>query len=392
MRPRNESARDQLGFVLSRRAAVSAAELAAAVGLSVPTLHRALREMGEKVVTTGQARRTRYALRRSLRGDASDLPLYAVDREGRAERLTKLTLVRPEGTCMRLEGTDWPIPAEARDAWWDGLPYAMQDMRPSGHLGRQFARTAHQQLAVPSNPSEWSDDDVLWVLSQRGADTSGNLIAGDPAYTLWQQGKAAAAAEPINPRALVRTYESLAEQAVAAGVPGASAAGEFPKFPALRELYGSATPHVLVKFSGAGRSPAVRRWADLLVCEHLALACAALMPGAASARSRIIANEGGRTFLEVERFDRHGLHGRSPLISLATLNAAFLGDGSTDWLRMTARLGEMSLLPADDAQRVRHVWWFGRLIANTDMHTGNLSFRPQGGFALAPTYDMLPML
>jgi hypothetical protein len=37
----------------------------------------------------------------------------------------------------------------------------------------------------------------------------------------------------------------------------------------------------------------------------------------------------------------------------------------------------------------------GRLIANTDMHTGNLSFQPLGPPATltpAPAYDMLPML
>lgn len=39
------------------------------------------------------------------------------------------------------------------------------------------------------------------------------------------------------------------------------------------------------------------------------------------------------------------------------------------------------------------MWWFGRLIGNTDMHTGNLSFVPQGKLlALAPAYDMLPMM
>ncbi len=398
MRPRNDTARDQLETVLSRRAAASAADLATAVGVSVPTLHRMLQELGDKLITTGKARRTRYAVRRGLRGDASDLPIYEIDRQGRASLLTQLTLARPEGTCMPLDGTHWPTPDDARDAWWGGLPYLLQDMRPSGYLGRQFARNLHQPLALPANPHEWSDDDVLWALSQRGADTSGNLIVGDPAYTHWQQSKAAAAAEPIKPRALGRAYEDLAEQAVAAGVPGSSAAGEFPKFPALRDLDAfddgkhSDTPHVLVKFSGAGRSPAVQRWADLLVCEHLAMACAASMPAASSARSRIITTEGGRTFLEVERFDRHGLSGRSPLVSLATINAAFLGDGSSDWTRLTARLQAMALLPADDALRVQHLWWFGRLIANTDMHTGNLSFRPQGNFALAPTYDMLPML
>ncbi|HEU4529707.1 MAG TPA: HipA domain-containing protein, partial [Steroidobacteraceae bacterium] len=37
---------------------------------------------------------------------------------------------------------------------------------------------------------------------------------------------------------------------------------------------------------------------------------------------------------------------------------------------------------------------FGALIANTDRHFGNLAFldRYDGRFALAPVYDMLPML
>ncbi|CAN5446584.1 hypothetical protein BH10PSE18_BH10PSE18_50920 [soil metagenome] len=38
------------------------------------------------------------------------------------------------------------------------------------------------------------------------------------------------------------------------------------------------------------------------------------------------------------------------------------------------------------------LWWCGRLIGNTDMHTGNLSFVPHAGrLILAPVYDMLPM-
>jgi len=57
-----------------------------------------------------------------------------------------------------------------------------------------------------------------------------------------------------------------------------------------------------------------------------------------------------------------------------------------------ARRAAAGLLVADDVQRIHHLWWFGRLIANSDMHTGNLSFRPQGTLALAPAYDMLPML
>lgn len=390
MRPRNQVARDQLTAVLARRAAVSAQSLADQLGISIPTLHRLLQEFEGRVIATGRARRTRYALRRPLRGDPADLPVYEVDAAGRAERLTHLALVHPRGSCMNLGDTGWPVPDESRDGWWSGLPYPLYDMRPQGYMGRQFARAEHRHLMVSANPDEWSDEDILHVLSRSGADVSGNLILGNPAYEQWL-GTKVAPPEPLKARALGRAYAGLAEQAIAAGVAGSSAAGEFPKFSALRELAGSVTPHVLVKFSGADTSPAVRRWADLLVSEHLALESAATLPGIESAASRVVVH-GGRTFLEVERFDRHGLFGRSRLSSLTTLDAALVGDASTDWGRLAHRFAATGLLAADDVVRIEHLWWFGRLIANADMHTGNLSFRAHGTLVLAPAYDMLPML
>jgi serine/threonine protein kinase HipA of HipAB toxin-antitoxin module len=178
---------------------------------------------------------------------------------------------------------------------------------------------------------------------------------------------------------------------VAAGVLGSSAAGEFPKFAAARELDGSATAHVLVKFSGDDDSPAVRRWADLLVCEHLALDGARALPTVASARSRTVAHA-GRTFLEVERFDRVGNFGRRSLCSLEAVNAAFIGSDSLDWTVLATRLAQAGLLDAADAYRITLLWWYGRLIGNTDMHLGNLSFWSSDRFVLAPAYDLLPML
>jgi hypothetical protein len=50
------------------------------------------------------------------------------------------------------------------------------------------------------------------------------------------------------------------------------------------------------------------------------------------------------------------------------------------------------LVAGKDAARIHRLWWYGRLIANTDMHLGNLSFQPAAGrLRLAPAYDMLPM-
>jgi len=389
----------RLRTALALQAPAAAADLAAALGVSVPTLHRLLQRLPPaELVSAGKARRARYALRRPLhagRGTLADLPVYAVNRAGQAELLALLAPLQGGGCWMPLEGSGWPVPDEARDGWWPGLPYPLYDMRPQGYMGRLFARAEHRALGVAPDPQAWSDDDVLHVLSQRGSDTSGCWIVGDDAYTLWQAQRQTQP-PPLAPEATAAAYAQLAEQAVASGVAGSSAAGEFPKFAARRTApHGTAseTPHVLVKFSGAdAASPTVQRWSDLLVCEHLALQHAARLPGVQAAASRILQHS-GRTFLEVERFDRHGEHGRSPLCSLETANAALLGDLSRDWTVLAARLVAQDLLTPDDAQAIARLWWFGRLIGNTDMHLGNLAFRSeQGRFALAPAYDMLPML
>ena len=86
-----------------------------------------------------------------LGGDLAELPLYEIDKAGRAELLTSVALVHPHGTCVSLANTGWPIPDESRDGWWDGLPYPLYDMRPQGYMGRQFARAEHIQLAVSAN-------------------------------------------------------------------------------------------------------------------------------------------------------------------------------------------------------------------------------------------------
>jgi len=149
----------------------------------------------------GEARRRRYALRRSLRGVFAQLPVYAIDADGRAAVLTHLTPLQPEGTLAPFAETEWPVPEEARDGWWDGLPYPVYGMRPQGYLGRRLARLEHRELGVPENPEAWSDDDILWVLSRRGSDMPGNLIVGDLAYDRWAHSKLGAT-DAVRPAAL----------------------------------------------------------------------------------------------------------------------------------------------------------------------------------------------
>lgn len=392
MRPRNEAARARLAPLLMRRGPVAASELARELGISGPSMHRMLHELGGTLVAAGHARRARYALRRSIRGARGPWPVFEVDPTGRAEQVAELSPIAPQSCWMSLAGSAWPVSDESRDGWWGSLPYPLYDMRPQGYMGRQLARAEHRTLEVSPNPDEWGDDDVLHVIGRVGSDLSGSLIVGEAAYERWLANKMSLP-QPLVAQALPDAYRQLAEAAVAAGVPGSSAAGEFPKFAARREHAGARTPHVLVKFSGAEVSAAVQRWSDLLVAEHLALACAAALPGVEVAATRIV-QHAGRTFVEVERFDRHGDFGRSPLCSLGTVNAALLGDSLTDWVLLARRLAAAGWLHGDDVQRIERLWWYGRLIANSDMHLGNLSFRPvqPGSLRLAPAYDMLPML
>ena len=178
------------------------------------------------------------------------------------------------------------------------------------------------------------------------------------------------------------------------GEAGCCAAGEFPKFTAVRVLDGIPT-HVIVKFSGSDHSPGTQRGSDLLACESLAAHTLAMLSGLTAAQTHIL-RAGSRTFLEVVRFDRHGARGRSGLCSWAALNDGWFRLAGRPWTEGAAQLLERRLIDRDTAGAITRLWHFGQLIANTDMHDGNLSFTPQSSAAsaplcLAPAYDMLPM-
>ena len=80
------------------------------------------------------------------------------------------------------------------------------------------------------------------------------------------------------------------------------------------------------------------------------------------------------------------------------LDAAFIGSGHGDWPKVLEKLVALGIVPKAVVQEVLVLWWFGRLIANNDMHLGNLSFQfaqhegQELSLRLSPAYDMLPML
>ena len=386
---------------LRLRGRLQAGALLQALNVSRATLMRHSRAAGDQLVVRGNARRTTYAARRQLRGSTAPLPLYQVDEEGRIQEIARLHLTYPDGCAAEfLTPFDWPLDPEMLDGWFDGLPYPLADMRPQGFLGRNFAHQHAQLLQVPHDPNAWSDDHALHAMSLLGDDLLGNLIIGEPACRRWlervQDARLGRGDSLVADAQLEAAYVALAEQAMGQGLAGSSAGGEFPKFGAARQFADGRVQHVLVKFSGTDTSPGTQRWADLLVCEHLASQVLPAHLGISAAQTRIH-RFGGRTFLEVERFDRHGAWGRSGVASWAALNGELFGLAGASWPAVAQHLGARGWLTAEDAKRLTLLWHFGQLIGNTDMHDGNLSFQPTGhsnqtGLQLAPAYDMLPML
>jgi HipA-like C-terminal domain len=384
--------------VLRSRGRLRGGELARALGVSRATLMRLVRTAGEALVVRGQARRTTYATRRPLRGSMLPLPIYRAGADGNVHEAACLELVHPAfATAVTIRSPwPWPLEGEMVDGWFDGLPYPLYDMRPQGFLGRQFARRHAEQLQVDANPEAWTDDDVLHVLSLLGDDVPGDLIVGDVACRRFVERVHGLREDPslagaIADREVGVAYPKLAWQALAEGVAGSSAAGEFPKFAALRLTPDGALRHVLVKFSGDDMSEGTRRWSDLLRSEHLALETVRDELVLPAAVTRLVA-VGGRSFLEIERFDRHGLFGRSPVLSWAALNGAFFGVAARPWGEVGRLLAGRGWLSVEDGAALQRLAIFGALIANSDMHDGNLAFCPApGGVQLAPVYDMLPM-
>ena len=137
----------------------------------------------------------------------------------------------------------------------------------------------------------------------------------------------------------------------------------------------------------------IARWRDLLIAEHIALESIRNTEYAAAKSDVLLA--GNRVFLEVIRFDRHGAHGRSGVISIGAIDDEYFGMRDT-WIKAATRLFNQKMISSTDAKALPYQAVFGQLIGNTDQHFGNASLiNTDNGtmpYRLAPAYDVLPML
>ena len=357
---------------------MSARQLAEKIGVSQPTISRALVELGNEIVKIGGARSIQYALRDAARG-LPDIPVYRVGTEGTIKKLGTLIPVRQEGFVMRQE--------DGKTVHSDSAPWWLLDMLPQGYLGRAYAARHGTRLGLTSKLNDWTDTDHIRALLAQGSDTVGNLLLGESPREQFLN-----AAEPnlITDELKPQEYARLAFDAARGEIPGLSAGGEQPKFTTYA-MTPSGAQQVLVKFSELDENPVTQRWRDLLYAEHIALETLR-NDGVTAAKTQII-DKGYQRFLEVERFDRIGQFGRRGLHSLQALDAEFVGNGNGSWPVIVQQLVNEGVVHPESLERARLLWAFGTLIGNTDMHNGNLSFISEHGrpYTLAPAYDMTPM-
>lgn len=360
-----------------RRGPARPRELMAALGASQPTLSRALKTLGPDLVPFGAARSIQYALRDPARAELQ-APVFRVSAEGQLAELGTLVPVCREGFVM--------LQRDGASLYTEGLPWWLFDMRPQGFLGRAYNHLHGERLGLPRRLGDWNDAHVLRALLFQGDDLPGNLLLGTEARERFvNTPPPRPLAEPDKPRA----YADLAEAAVRGEVQGPSAGGEQPKFTAYAVLDGGPA-HVIVKFTAQTDTAVSERWRDLLWTEHTALAVLR-DHGVAAARTNVYAH-GAQRFLEVQRFDRDGPLGRRALFSIAALDAEFVGSAGP-WPGVVRALAREGIVHREAVAGTDLLWAFGTLIANTDMHGGNLSFMAEHGrpYELAPAYDMTCM-
>lgn len=378
-------------LTLLRPGVMGAGDLQVALGASPTSVRRALDDLGsERILRLGAGRATRYAARRVPRYcGASHWDLHEVDTAGEAHTFA---------TLHALEGGQWyvephagysahPMQVGSDRGVFDGLPWFLDIARPQGFLGRLFAQHAHHLAHVPLHLEDWTDDHVLASALMLGDDLMGNVLVGHARLRFDQARRNRPSSLPLD------TDERLehAMRAVLNGESvGSSAGGEQPKFTWVVQGADGAPYHRLVKFSPEMVTEGARRWGDLLLAEHLANQVLR-EAGVATANTRV-REINHRRYLESDRFDREGTHGRRGLTALAPL-AYTLGYGSTKWFEAAPVLEQARVLTSDQVAQVNFLHAFGRGIGNSDMHLGNLSLlgSVSQGWALAPVYDMTPM-
>lgn len=363
---------------LERRPATSK-EIQAATGLSQSAVARQLRGMDDSVIKLRNGRSLRYAATRNAFGGNDKLPLSMIDAHGNTVLAAFVSPLMDGGFFIEpAPGMPPLLLGEKGNGLYDDLPYFLLDLSPQGFLGRQIAKEmASQSDDFPADPRRWNTNHIGRYLVSNGDDLPGNFKFGEQALLRVRRKPVAVSDEG---------YPALADSVMSGVLPSSSAGGEQPKFTAFSA---ESLSHVIVKFSPRGDNDLAKRWRDILLTEFHA---SEAIHGRdfPAAETRLIEME-GRLFLESQRFDRSGEYGRLSMVSLMSIDAEYSGTGS-GWPQALDALYRRKLISWQHVYDAEFLWCFGRLINNTDMHLGNLSFAIESNvFRLLPLYDMCSM-
>lgn len=367
---------------LQQRGASKSTDLQLALQSSQATVSRLLAALSDQLVTLGAGRATRYAIAQPVGNAGSQQPLWRVQEDGQVQRIGLLSFLARNQIHVEAKGVDLLFePTGAQE-----LPWFLSPLRAQGFLGRLHAEHL-AAMGLSSSIEHW-DTHAILVAAMHTHDAPGSLLLGDAP----QGGTGATPCLPDDKTGAV--LDALCADIARTLPAGSSAGGEQPKFLAVTQ---DGDP-VLVKFSPPLGTPFGDRWSDLLHAE--ALSSAVLQRhGQAAAACKVITTL-KRTYLLVKRFDRVGSTGRQHVAALGAVHAAFVPGPYVNWVATCEALVRQGRLPASDARAAAFMLAFGRLIGNTDMHSGNASFRVKGEsladiasgrFELTPAYDMLPM-
>lgn len=360
----------------------SAKTLCAQLHMSQPSLSRLVTSNTGVILRIERGPSTRYACHRMGAWGDPRIPLFIIDEHGNHTKVAIIHPIAPQGIYIE-STTDF-----LQSALYPNLPYLFEDLRPAGFLGR-LVPGLHPDLDFPKDITHWTDNDCLVYLTRCGWDLIGSYLLGERSYNLFLE-QSANRLDCVKISERSRRYPTIAELVLDTGIPGSSAAGEQPKFLAIRTSANTRCP-VLVKFSPPIADALSQRIVDLLVCEHIAHRSVAAHGQPAPASSLVRGD--ARLFLEVERFDRTRSGGRRGVISLHALDLQFVGQHRS-WSETAASLRHQNILDENTYQAIMWFEVFGKLIGNTDRHHGNISLWCHGEtiIGLAPIYDMLPML
>ncbi|PIR26084.1 MAG: hypothetical protein COX62_02820 [Deltaproteobacteria bacterium CG_4_10_14_0_2_um_filter_43_8] len=369
---------------LSRFGPIKAQQVCEALKISQPTFSRLISEKSS-ILRISRGPQTLYATYRLGAWGKEEVPIYIIDKKG--------SLSHPVATLHPLAPKGFYLESHSEiftSKIYEHLPYFFEDVRPSGFLGRLEPKL-YPEHHFPSDINLWTEDHALTYLARCAWDLIGNCVIGENSYNLYLEHRFQRT-DVCDEKARSSRYPEIAKQVLNYGVPGSSAAGEHPKFLSIRKTKKKKLLPVLVKFSPPVKDSVSQRVVDLLVCEHIAHEVLKKCGKKVSCSSLLRGND-GRVFLEIERFDRNALGGRYGVISLRALDLEFVGQLSS-WSETAEALHQQKKISKATLQDILWMEVFGKLIANTDRHHGNLSFFCEGEHVkeLAPVYDMLPML